>query len=87
MTLKDYSSAAVRKKCVGCGHKTSFNPKIEYYNHESGWLVENFNVRQWLYVKCLNCHYDNALWKLGVPGAVEESKNEWARRIIVEHRE
>jgi len=42
------------------------NEPILHYNHSSGWPVEGYNEKQWLFITCPKCGYQNALWKLGV---------------------
>jgi len=61
-TLSDYARLVVGKKCRSCGKKLS--AKVEHYPHDGGWVVAGFLGRQWLYVRCSKCGYQNALWKL-----------------------
>jgi len=63
-TLTEYEKRTRIKRCGSCGGKLG---SIEHYSHSGGWAVEGFNKRQWLYKPCLECGYDWALWKLGVP--------------------
>jgi hypothetical protein len=37
------------------------------YDHSDGWKVPGIEKRQWLWLHCVNCGYDFAIWKLGVP--------------------
>jgi len=64
MSLNDYQRLLRGKRCVICNR--ILPQKIEFYDHEYGWTVEGFSVKQWLYITC-PCGYQNALWKLGVP--------------------
>ena len=40
---------------------------LEHYSHAEGWLVEGFDTRQWLSIKCLKCNLSWSLDKLGIP--------------------
>lgn len=66
MNLEDYAQLVKERHCRTCGRKLP--AKIEHYDHEGGWKVDGYDERQWLYVNCPNCGYDNALWKLSIPG-------------------
>lgn len=49
-----------------CGQDLTRQP-ISRYPHGAGWTVKDMRVKQWLYIICPKCKYQNALWKLGVP--------------------
>lgn len=51
--------------CLICGESLEGQP-IRQYPHSAGWIVEEFKQKQWLYIICSNCNYQNAIWKLGV---------------------
>lgn len=78
MKLADYAALAVGLPCYGCGSPLS--DKIETANHKEGWLVEEFAVRQWLWVNCTHCSTQVALWKIGIPGCLSIGPNESARK-------
>ena len=55
----------VGKRCVNCGEEFQIGSfELGFYEHEDGWFVESIGKTLWLYVRCLNCDYQNALWKL-----------------------
>lgn len=66
MKWHDYAKLVEGKTCRTCGKRLP--AKVEGYPHDGGWIVDGFTSRQWLYVHCSSCGYDNALWKLGIPG-------------------
>jgi len=71
-SLSDYQDTVkhlTNWKCPNCGGR--LGPKLDRYDHDGGWLVEGFERRQWLSIKCAGCHYDWSLWKLGVVGDVD----------------
>lgn len=37
---------------------------VESYGHDGGIEVVGFREKQWVYVHCVKCHYDWALWKI-----------------------
>ena len=79
MNLADYALLASGKQCISCAKAFREPITIEYYPHTQGWLIEGFTECQWLYVTCTYCHYQNALWKLGVKGSVHELLQSSAR--------
>ena len=54
----------IKKPTCLCGHDLHGQP-ILHYPHDAGWTVEGCNERQWLFITCPKCGYQNALWKLG----------------------
>lgn len=40
--------------------------EVEHYDHLSGYDVEGFKERQWLYVTCPRCDYQWSLRKLNI---------------------
>lgn len=66
LSLQEYKKLIEGKTCRWCG--TELTGELNYYKHDNGWEVAEFDNRQWLYVTCPNskCQYDWALWKLGV---------------------
>lgn len=80
MKLEDYAKLAEGKRCVSCGRTipairqirpVSETPPrgwvLEYYPHDGGWDVDGFPHKLWLYIVCPKCHYQSALWKIGIP--------------------
>ena len=65
-TLAQYSEMVDGKSCVVCDTPLR-GDDIESYAHAGGWAVEGRLARQWLYVTCDYCDYQNSLSKLGVP--------------------
>lgn len=60
----------IRKKlsvhrCQYCGADLMKRP-ISAYPHSGGWKVSGYTELLWLFIHCLSCHYDWAIWKLGV---------------------
>lgn len=72
MTLQNYATLTKGKACRSCDSPLASPITVEHYPHDGGWQVDTFPKRQWLYVVCGNCKYQNALWKLGIPGRKEE---------------
>jgi len=64
LKLEKYYKLVRNKKCVMC--KRPLPRIILHYPHPNGWKVEGYSKPQWLYIECLYCGYQNALWKLGV---------------------
>ena len=56
---------ADRVRCL-CGYNISKEPIVYYIPHSDGWTVKGEKTKAWLYVKCPNCGYDMAVWKMGV---------------------
>lgn len=52
-----------KMNCRACG--TTLPSEIEHYSHPSGWEVPGMEEKQWLFITCSHCGYQNALWKLG----------------------
>lgn len=65
--MEEYKGLIVTDVCMFCQCPGLDKQPIRAYSHESGWEVEGYHRRQWLYVTCPKCEYDWALWKLGVP--------------------
>lgn len=66
-SLKDYANMITKSECT-CGMELpTHHSAIHMYDHDSGWPVEGYKERQWLYIVCPRCGYQWALWKLGVP--------------------
>lgn len=62
VTLDDIKDKIKGMKCKLCD--TNFdNDEIEMYAHPSGWKIDGLEERQWLYIRCKKCDYDNALFK------------------------
>lgn len=72
MDLAGYAKLVLGKHCILCEKVFTEPITIEYYTHTQGWLVEGFTERQWLYITCFYCRYQNALWKLGIKGGAYE---------------
>ena len=87
MTLAEYAQRVASRPCVGCNIPLPPAVKVERYNHIGGWEIEGFAVRQWLYVVCPKCEYQNALWKLGIGGDLNPAHQEIAiiRGAIYRH--
>jgi hypothetical protein len=54
-----------RDKCRNCGASLTHRPVLGYL-HDGGWIVPGIPGRYWLYISCSKCHYEWALWKLGL---------------------
>lgn len=52
--------------CKTCGDRLDGYP-IQRYPHDAGWTVKGLEEKQWLYIVCPRCGYQNSLWKLGIP--------------------
>jgi hypothetical protein len=67
LTLDEYRLLVKVQTCRWC--KTPLPLDVERHDHPYGWIVKGFAVKQWLYLTCPNieCGYQWALWKLGVP--------------------
>ena len=76
MTLKEFAAKAAGRPCNSCSRPLPATIEIEHYDHDGGWEVEGFAVKQWLYATCPACEYQNALWKLGIKG--DENRNHGA---------
>ena len=61
-TLEEYRNLITLKSCPDCGALLS--RELEHYDHDGGLPVVGFARPQWLYIECLNCDYQWALWKL-----------------------
>jgi hypothetical protein len=48
-----------------CGEQLPI--EVYHYQHSEGWKVSGFSEKQWLYIQCPHCTYQNAISKLGVP--------------------
>jgi len=65
--LDEIVKLIIGKKCVSCGKTFEIgNFELGFYEHSDGWFVKSLNKRLWIYVRCLNCDYQNAIWKLGL---------------------
>jgi hypothetical protein len=69
-TLDDWRNMATTSVCRWCG--VVLPETVLHHPHPGGWKVKGLPGLQWLYVRCVNCDYDWALWKLGVPGRAHE---------------
>jgi len=50
--------------CPSCG--TSFKTAdLLGYEHPDGVLVEQYEMKLWVFARCARCGYDTAWWKLG----------------------
>lgn len=95
-SIGDYEAEVIGCPCGDCGEilgaagTADFGvptaPFIDNYPHPQGWEVEGFAERQWLYITCEHCRYQNALWKLGVEGSLDSVHEKIARRIAEERR-
>ncbi len=66
-TLQDYRKLVIPEveNCRWCSHPLP--PEIQHFDHLHGWNVDGYIRQQWLYIVCVGCDYQWALWKLGVP--------------------
>jgi hypothetical protein len=74
-SLKEYEEMVKDKLCRWCG--VPLKPKIEYYEHLNGWVVDGFPNRLWLWKECPKCGHQWSLEKLGIerdPAAFTEYK-------------
>lgn len=65
-TLEEYRALCKKEYCKWCG--ASLPLEVKHYPHPGGWRVTGMEERQWLYLHCVRCKYDHALWKLGAGG-------------------
>jgi hypothetical protein len=65
MKLQDYGNLIKGKTCKWCNTVLPHGC-IEYYDHESGWVVEGFAKKQWLYVTCPKDGHQWSLEHLGI---------------------
>jgi len=65
-SLEEIKKKITKIDCRWCNTKLDLD-NIEMYPHEGGWTVKGMKEKQWLYIPCSKCHYEWALWKLGVP--------------------
>lgn len=79
--LEVYAVEIAQKRCHKCSH-TFRNEEVETFDHDKGYEVEGFLVRQWLYVTCPNCKCQNTLFNMGIEGTLEDEKASFTRRII-----
>lgn len=52
-----------------CGQSLDKSHLDWYGPHNDGWLVEDLGAedeKTWLFLRCSNCSYDTALWKIGI---------------------
>ena len=66
-TFDSYIQEALQKnpKCRWCGSSLK-NGEFKMYSHPEGWAVVGEDKKQWIYIVCLGCHYEWAIWELGV---------------------
>jgi hypothetical protein len=52
------------KACLVCGY-----PHLEVlgYPHPDGIYLKQYDMRVWVFGRCLRCGYDNAYWKFSLP--------------------
>ena len=64
-TLQEIETGLIQKdaRCITCGQPFNIGD-IRCYPHEGGIKVKGYKDKQWVYMHCRNCGYDNALWKL-----------------------
>ncbi len=60
--MSDIEEMAHKVGCLICGEPDDL--EVKKYPHEGGVEVEGEPLKQWVYVHCNNCQYDNAWWKL-----------------------
>ena len=65
VTLREIETALIQKdaKCEWCGYRFNIGD-IRNYPHKGGIKVDGFIEKQWVYMRCVVCGYDWALWKL-----------------------
>jgi hypothetical protein len=69
-------------RCRSCG--ATLSPRnLEGYMHSEGYYVEGCMFPVWLYIVCgePRCGYENALWKLGVPGGTVFTRGDTGERV------
>ena len=64
---KSREASAESRSLSSTSTRSSTDSVLEHYSHPQGWLVEGFDIRQWLFITCLECHLSWSLDKLGVP--------------------
>ncbi len=65
LSFDQYSAMIENLRCwtEGCG---GFH-KLKGYDHDGGWLVANFDRRQWLSTICMVCQKETSLRLWGIP--------------------
>ena len=80
MTLDEYARLLDGRPCRDCGARLPAS-SLRHYEHSGGWRVDGFTKREWLYAVCSSCGYQNALWKIGIVGSVDDEHNGTAMDI------
>uniref|UniRef100_A0A6H2A3Z3 Uncharacterized protein n=1 Tax=viral metagenome TaxID=1070528 RepID=A0A6H2A3Z3_9ZZZZ len=64
-TLGEIATILIQKdaQCHWCGSRFDLC-SINCYPHKDGIEVEGYTTKQWVYLRCMKCGYDWALWKL-----------------------
>jgi len=77
MNITDFGKALdkLKPKCSWCETDLTGKP-IHSYDHDGGWKVEGFTLKQWLYVSCPKCNYDWAIWKFGISRSMGDNPTE-----------
>lgn len=58
--LEDILLLKAKTECGFCRTEYNIND-VRSYDHPSGWEIEGFSEKQWLYFHCHNCQYDWAI--------------------------
>jgi len=68
--IQDYLQYQIRNTCE-CGADMSEAP-ANHYEHHKGVPLHGYKKKQWIFLTCLNCGKQWALWKLGILAARED---------------
>lgn len=50
-------------QCIDCDTLLK-DSKLFHYDHNGGVMLTEYPVKQWVYLRCKSCGYENALWKI-----------------------
>lgn len=65
LTFDELLSQA-HKICKSCKKELHEQGGVSFYPHENGWDILGLAEKQWVYLKCTHCDYQNSLDTLGV---------------------
>lgn len=61
-TLDEYRAMVKILNCPDCAAPLPHG--LKSYDHDGGYTVVGFDKPQWLFIECIRCDYQWALWKL-----------------------
>lgn len=59
--------------CFSC--ESSNLSALQAYDHDGGFKIPGIAQKQWLYVICLECKYESALWKIMQRNKMQQINN------------